>query len=243
MELDLEPDGSGGYNALVRGAVLPANAMAAFVPGLIQTLANDSAGHLRYRARPRQERRWPDHARRGHPESGHRVVPESRPHAVRSTRDLVRVRRAPRAMPIGQLRGGAGRHLLRSHARRRRDRRRLRRQLPAVCGRIHLQGGDGLSARRMRRRYMPPAELQRWHAGRPRDRRRLRLELPPVRDRQAMHHGRRLHERHLRRGNDLQLAEVLVREVPVRRASRTPRCTSGARCGSRCSRRAPRRRA
>ena len=46
MELDLQPDGSGGYNALVRGGVLPANANAALAPGIIQMIANDTAAHL-----------------------------------------------------------------------------------------------------------------------------------------------------------------------------------------------------
>lgn len=44
MELDLEPDGSGGYNALVRGAV--PDAMAALVPGLIRAITSDTASHL-----------------------------------------------------------------------------------------------------------------------------------------------------------------------------------------------------
>jgi hypothetical protein len=44
MELDLEPDGSGGYDALVRGGI--PNALAALVPGLIQMIANDPADHI-----------------------------------------------------------------------------------------------------------------------------------------------------------------------------------------------------
>ena len=46
MELDLSPDGSGGYNALVRGEIPPANALAALAPGVIQMIANDPADHV-----------------------------------------------------------------------------------------------------------------------------------------------------------------------------------------------------
>ena len=44
MELDLEPDGSGGYNALVRGGI--PDPISALAPGMIQMIANDPADHI-----------------------------------------------------------------------------------------------------------------------------------------------------------------------------------------------------
>ena len=41
MELDLAPDGSGGYNALVRGGVIEANVFPAITPAIIQMIASD----------------------------------------------------------------------------------------------------------------------------------------------------------------------------------------------------------
>jgi hypothetical protein len=46
MEADLVPDGSGGYNAVVRGAVAPGPLLAAVGTGALQMVSNDPQAHL-----------------------------------------------------------------------------------------------------------------------------------------------------------------------------------------------------